>query len=253
LVFLDLALGQERHGNLPISHVKHVLNQIDAAVMPLQVVESKQELNLIVFQNGQREGIFLSQDLHLSRVDSSEDLTRADTHGHSGEALIYQACQTDSLGQPPTYDGALSPTVDEGLNIMAIELAVDVKHGDLTEKLWEILLDHIVLFIYHILTYVFFDLFLGLNIVRVSVHEPIHLFHLLLLSVHLVFESSANNLSQLNIIISRDGITQLWVLVKDVVKLVGVAQVVSFQTGCLLVDALSGLALENLVKEVLTS
>mmetsp|Transcript_18962 Transcript_18962/g.29088 ORF Transcript_18962/g.29088 Transcript_18962/m.29088 type:complete len:240 (+) Transcript_18962:531-1250(+) len=79
---------------------------------------------------------------------------------------------------------------------MLVDLDVDVEHGDLAEELGELLLGEHVVLLDQVFPDVFFDLFLGLHVVGVGVHQaslPFLLFLLrFLLLLHLLANESFN-------------------------------------------------------------
>lgn len=102
---------------------------------------------------------------------------------------------------------------------MSVNLARDIEHCYLTKELREVLLNEVILLIYHVFPYFFLNLSLSLSVIRVSIHQSIHSFHFLFLLILLLFKSLTNDLNELFIIICSNGIAQLRILVKNIVKL----------------------------------
>ena len=233
--------------------MQHSLDEIYAAKMPFQVIKAKQELNLVVLEHSERTSELLSQNLHISCVNAAENSRSANAHRHACKPFVNQSCQPNSISKPFAYDGTLGSTVNERLDLVVVNLARDIEHSYVAEKLREVLLDHIVLLINHLLCDGIFDFLLCLCIVRISIHETIHLLKLLLFALHLLFHAGTDNLFEFDVIISCYGITELWVLMEYVVKLSWVAQVMLLDSHRLSMNSLSLLVPENLVKEVLSS
>lgn len=53
-VLLDFAIGEEGYGEFTSVEVQSVLDQINAALVPLQVVQPKQQVYFVVFQHSKR-------------------------------------------------------------------------------------------------------------------------------------------------------------------------------------------------------
>ena len=136
---------------------------------------------------------------------------------------------------------------------MAINLAANIEHRYVAKELWEVFLNHVVLFIYHLLPNLFFDLLLSGRISRISAHESIHLFKLFFLLVHLLFHTVTYDLFEFDIIICYNSVGEFRILMQDVVKFGWFAQVMLLDPHDLTLDSLSLHVSENLVKEVLVS
>jgi len=52
-ILLDLTFGQERNAELTPIEVEAVLDHIDAALVPLEVIKTEQEIHFVVFKDGE--------------------------------------------------------------------------------------------------------------------------------------------------------------------------------------------------------
>ena len=50
-IFLDFSIAQEGHRELSPVEVQTMLNQVNATLVPLQVVQAKQKINLVIFKH----------------------------------------------------------------------------------------------------------------------------------------------------------------------------------------------------------
>lgn len=73
-VLVDLSFGEEWNRYLSISQVQLTSHEINAALMTLQVVQPKQEINLVVLQHCKGTHKLLAQDLHISSMHSTQNL-----------------------------------------------------------------------------------------------------------------------------------------------------------------------------------
>ena len=62
-------------------------------------------------------------------------------------------------------------------------------------------------------------------IIRVSIHQSVLLFHLFPLMLHVLFQSFTHYLTDFKVIFSRYGVAQLWILVQNIVKLLGIVKI----------------------------
>ena len=102
-------------------------------------------------------------------MDSAKDFGLAHTDGHARKPRIKLIEHIALLGTPLGNDGALGPTIDEGLHWVPIDLGVDVEHSDVAEELGVVLHRGFVVRLNHLLSNFVFDHLLGFNVVRVRI------------------------------------------------------------------------------------
>lgn len=73
--------------------------------MSLEVVEPKQQVDLIVFQHCERASKLSSIDIHLGHVDSPKDLAGPNTYSHPLESCVHQSQQVALLSTLLTNNG----------------------------------------------------------------------------------------------------------------------------------------------------
>lgn len=68
--------------------MKQVRDEVDRAPMTLQVVQSEQKVDLIVFEDSEATRQGQASDLHISQVHTAEDPRRTDTLCHTSEPRV---------------------------------------------------------------------------------------------------------------------------------------------------------------------
>lgn len=95
---------------------------------------------------------------------------------------------------------------------MLVNLDVYVEHANLSEEFWELFLCRHVILLDQIFLNLFLDLLLRLRVVRVCVHQPCHLFLILLFLLHLGLEFIANDFFKFLSVTGLEGCSQLWIV-----------------------------------------
>lgn len=174
----------------------------------------------------------------------------ADTHGHAGESSIQKFTQPYFIGESLADDGTLCSTIHKRLYLLPIHLTSDVQHGYVTEELREHLLCELIILVYELLPNLFLDFFLRCLIIRVSIHQSVLLFHLFSLMLHVLFQSFSHYLTYFKVIFSRYGVAQLWILVQNIVQLLGIVKILLLEQVCLSFNLIIHFVVKSLVKEV---
>ena len=201
-VLFDFTFTEEWHGEFAPTEVQSRLDQVNAALMSLEVVQTEQQINLVVFEHGERalDGLIASDQVHICQVNSAQDLRLAHTDSHSRKPSIKLVKQIALLGTLLADNRALGATVHEGLHRVTIDLRVDVEHRDIAEKLGVVLHGLLVVRANHLLPNLFLDHLLRLNIVRIGVPH-LHLALLLgLLFRHDLFKSLRDQFFNLGVV-----------------------------------------------------
>ena len=181
-VLFDFPFAEEWHRKFTSAEVQSRFDQVDAALMTLEVVQAEKQIDLVVLQHGKRalDRLIAPDQVHVCQVDSAKNFRLPDTNRHPSKPGIKLVEQIALLGTLFTDNRALGATVDESLHWVAVHLRVDVEHGDITEELRVVLHGLLVVSADHLLPDLFFDHFLRFHIVRVRVS---HLHLALLLSL----------------------------------------------------------------------
>jgi len=148
-----------------------MLDQVDAALVPLKVVKAEQEIYLIVFEDSERalNSLVAAYEKHVSKMYSSKNFRLADTYCHACKPRIQLVHQIASLSTSLRNDGALSTTVDKCLYWMTIYLCVDIEHSYITEELRVIFKCSFVVCLNHLLANFIFNHLLSLYVVGVGI------------------------------------------------------------------------------------
>ena len=74
-VTLDVALAEEGYGEFAPVEVETVLDKVNAALMPFEVVKAKQEVYFVVFKDRQTDldRLVALHEVHVGQVDSAEN------------------------------------------------------------------------------------------------------------------------------------------------------------------------------------
>ena len=153
--------------------------------MPLKVVQSKQQINLIVFQDSETTLENYASYLHVCQMDSAKDSCASHSHSHSSKSVVKQMHDSTLDRALVRNDCRLGTRVDEGLDRSLVYIDIYVQHRDLAEELRELLLSSHVVLLNKTFLDLFFDCFLGFCIVRVSIHQLGHSFLFLFLLIKL--------------------------------------------------------------------
>ena len=178
------------------------LDQVDAALVTLQVVQAEKQINFVVLKHCKRalNRLIAPDQMHVCQVDSTKNFRLPDTNRHPSKPSIKLVEQVALLGTLFADNRALGATVHEGLHWVTVHLRVNVEHGDIAEELRVVLHGLFVVSANHLLPNLLFDHLLGLHVVRIRVS---HLHLALLLSLlfgHDFFEPLCNQFFNLGVI-----------------------------------------------------
>ena len=170
--------------------------------MPLQVVKTEQQINLIILEHrqGNLNCLPASQELHIGQVDTAEDFRLTYTDSHTCKSRVQLVEQVALLSALFADDRALGTTIDKSLNRLPIDLGVDVEHGNVAKELRVILHCGLVIRTNHLLSNLLFYQLLCLYVIRVRIAH-LHLTLLLgLLLRHDFFEPLGHKLFDLLVV-----------------------------------------------------
>ena len=253
LVRFYVTLGKERYRKLAAIKVKTTLDQVDAALMPLQVIQSKQQVNLVVLKHCETAlyRLLAADQEHVGEVDSAEDPRLADSDGHPCKPSVELMEDVALLRTLLAYNRALSSRIDESLNRMSINRGVDVEHGHVTEELGVVFERAFVVSLYHLLANFFLDHFLSLGVIWVGISQP-HLTLLLgFLLIHDFFEPVCDDLLDLSVVVTTECIEEDFVAVLQPRFEMHVGEEHLFEFARLLADTHSLSVVDHLIGELL--
>jgi hypothetical protein len=123
-VLRNLSLSQER--NLFALNAKLVLGQINGSLVSFQHIEAKQKIDRFALHNGKTAWQEQVAYFDLSRVNTANDVGRADTAGYTSEASINESHDSTCLGTLRRHDSSLSTGIHKRLNWVAIDFNVNI-------------------------------------------------------------------------------------------------------------------------------
>ena len=160
--------------------------------MPLKVVQSKQQIDFVVFQNSETALEHYASYFHVCKMDSAKDFCASHSNSHSSKSVVKEMHYSTLDGALVRNDCCLGTRVHKGLDRSLVYIDIYVKHRDLAEELRELLLSSHVVLLNKTFLDLFFDCLLSLCIVRVSVHQLGHSFLLFFLLIELSLEFLSN-------------------------------------------------------------
>jgi hypothetical protein len=130
----NIRLPQERQFDVDVREHQAVVLQIDDTVVPLKVVETEQEIHLVVLQYRKTAVHGMATHMHFRRVDPSQNATAAHPHRHPLEFVVNPRVQLQLLGIPQTDDTTLRTTIHKGLDGFPVHSYFDVQHVYVVHK-----------------------------------------------------------------------------------------------------------------------
>ena len=117
------------------------LDQVDAALVTLEVVQSEQEVDLVVLEHGEGalDGLTAPKKLHIGQMDTTKNLRLTNTDCHSCKSCIKLVKHVALLRTLLADNSTLCATIDESLDRVAVHLGIDVEHSDVAKELWVVL------------------------------------------------------------------------------------------------------------------
>ena len=89
-----MSVTQEWNWEFASCEVKSAFNEVDAALMPLKIVQSEQKIDFVVFKHSEwtLDSVtctsILAFNAHVREMDSSQNSGTTDTDGHASESRV---------------------------------------------------------------------------------------------------------------------------------------------------------------------
>ncbi|KAK8207790.1 hypothetical protein BKA81DRAFT_379269 [Phyllosticta paracitricarpa] len=116
--------------SMPFGPGTGVLFEVDLGLVAFEHVEAEQEVDGLALHDGEGAWHGGAADADFRVVDASEDLGCADAARDSREALVDEAHDAASFSASGRHDGCLRARVNERLDAVVVDFAVDVEHAD---------------------------------------------------------------------------------------------------------------------------
>mmetsp|Transcript_5514 Transcript_5514/g.11985 ORF Transcript_5514/g.11985 Transcript_5514/m.11985 type:complete len:202 (-) Transcript_5514:299-904(-) len=148
--------------------------------MPLQHIQSEQTIHILIPQpglavhHGDGAGEVVSSNGQFHHVNFAQYLPGANADGRSGEAIVDEVQQPQSIRARAAHDGALRSRVDKDLERLFVREAVHVQHEDASHALG-IFFHHLFVLTLHVLEpYLIAKVFVGLFVHGVELEFGSH-------------------------------------------------------------------------------
>jgi len=88
VLLLDLALPEERDADLAVLDVELAADEVNAALVSLQIVEPEEQVHLVVLEHSEAALEEDAPNLHICQVYPSENLALTHSNGHTRKSGV---------------------------------------------------------------------------------------------------------------------------------------------------------------------
>jgi hypothetical protein len=238
----NLAVVHERHWEAALVNVELRVDQVNAALMSLQIIKAEEEIDATLLKHSEwnlQTVLFVvcADYFEVDHVDTSKNLAGSNTLGNACEPGVQQVHDPTPLSTVLANDSRLGTWIYECLDSFAIDFGVNVEHIDLPEEFWTVLECRLVVWFNQAFTNLFFDSFLGLCVVGVRILQLKNALSLFSLLVHHVLEALFDQFVQILLVIAGQGTRHFLILLGNAYLKVGVARVQGLNPVALLGNA----------------